>query len=435
MNRIANLITRGRRADRPLRILMHSQPKSGKTHIAAGAPAPFFLDFEEGTLDFDVERLDVVEWELAADAINFLKHEQHPFKTVVVDTLDAMERLLIAKICHDARKDRIGAVGGGYGRGWEKASAMLQGLLDSLAYLQRRRGMNVVILAHSQITTIKLPDGTEFSNYSLRCNKKTWGVLEGWVDEILFLRRKIQADKAKVASGGNRVIETQFDPSWQAGSRRLVGTLSVPDADSAKAWGVIQAAYAKSSEGARPAGTSLRELCDGIWKLAQALPADVREHDVAPRLNEVKSPQQAEEVRAHGQGLLIAQGDTGAEALTAETSAAASSAAEPKGTDPSLATQSGGTEPSPEGSKWADRAAQLDGEPAPADTLGYMAPLQGERIAELGRLMREAEWPEASVAPTLGELHRKAGDPQAFDALAADVLAQVREEQAAGGDA
>lgn len=248
------MITRGQNAHRPLRVLMHSQPKCGKSHLAAGAPAPFFLDFEEGTQFFDVHRLDVKDWPLALEAASFLLNEQHPYKTVVVDTLDAMERCLVERICHVEEKQSIGKVGGGFGKGWEIVEAELRKLLQRLELLMSRRGMNVVILAHSTKSTHSEPDGTSWSEYSLRCNKRTWGVLEGWVDEVLFMRRVVttKSKKDKVGRGGRRVIETAYSPQWQAGSRRLSGQLQVPEGSPQAAWAVLRDAYAKAAKRAAP---------------------------------------------------------------------------------------------------------------------------------------------------------------------------------------
>lgn len=237
----ADTIRVGREQARPLRCLIHSVPGAGKTHLAAGAPMPLFLDCERGTLELDVARVEVHRYNDVVEAVRYLRSERHDYRTLVVDTLDALERTLAKKITGNDQVTNLDKVGGGYGKGWSRAVEDWKLLQDTLDALQRERGVNVLILAHSHPGAFSDPDGDDYNRWTLRVNKKTHGVWEGWVDEILFLHREVRTEKNKrKGHGGRRVLHTAWSPGRLAKSRRgFPPELTVPDASPTQAWAVI----------------------------------------------------------------------------------------------------------------------------------------------------------------------------------------------------
>jgi len=213
-------VVKGRVA-RPIRALLYGVEGVGKSTWAAAAPAPIFLDAERGTLGLDVARLPIQRWTDFVRALGELKSAQHGYQTVVLDTLDALDRLLVAQVCADAQVGSIEEVGGGYGKGWTQVEERWGRVLEELAGLQAARGMNVVGLAHAHVETFRDPAGADWQRWTLRMGKKSAAIWKGWTEELLFATRDVRtAKREKKGQGGERVVYTKWAPGRDAKNRR-----------------------------------------------------------------------------------------------------------------------------------------------------------------------------------------------------------------------
>lgn len=230
--------------DRPLRALIHGVPGIGKSFLAAGAPSPLFLDAEEGTRGLDVAKAPIRHWSALVGGINDLTTKPHDFKTVVLDTLDAFERLLCVHIC-GGNADSIENVGGGFGKGWQRAAEEWAKVGLQLARLQEERGMGVIAIAHSEVGTVSDPSGEDYSHWQMRMNKKSLSFWRGWVNDILFYSREIhtkhKSRKVDERRSGGRYLVTSWRPGVEAKNRSgLPDLIPVPDTrDPRVAWSAI----------------------------------------------------------------------------------------------------------------------------------------------------------------------------------------------------
>lgn len=252
----AKTIDKGPQVRRPLKWLIHSPPKVGKSHLAAGSSAPFFLDGERGSLEFDVHRRQVDFWGTLLDGLDYLENAQHPYRTVVLDTLDSLERCLMGYVVgNDDKATSITTVGGGFNKGWEQVAEEWHKLTERLDRLQERRGLNLLVLGHSKIERMTDPDtGAEWDRWTLGAHKKTVAVMSGWVDEILFLTRDVrtQGKRDKKGKGGTRLLHTAWSPGRIAGSRRnLPPVIVIPQGPPADAWQVVREAATAAVGGAQ----------------------------------------------------------------------------------------------------------------------------------------------------------------------------------------
>ena len=104
-----NILT-GRIA-RPQKTVIFGPEGIGKSTLAAQFPAPVFLDTEGGTHHLDVARLPAPKsWADVVAAIAALATEAHDFKTLVIDTADWLEKLLVDHVCKTANKASIEAI-------------------------------------------------------------------------------------------------------------------------------------------------------------------------------------------------------------------------------------------------------------------------------------------------------------------------------------
>lgn len=216
------------RQPRPIRAVIFGPEGVGKTTLGADAPKPIFIGAEDGTSRMDVARFPTPEsWKDILDAVDTLTREDHPYKTLVLDTLDWAEPLVWKAV---VAKDTKGAtsieeVGGGFQKGYLVAIDEWRNLLSALERLQAAKPMHVILLAHSQIKMFKNPEGEDYERYELKLNNKASGLFKEWCDALLFAnhetfaRKEKPRDRARGFSNGARYLYTSRAAAFDAKNR------------------------------------------------------------------------------------------------------------------------------------------------------------------------------------------------------------------------
>lgn len=209
----------------------------GKTTLAAQFPDPVIWDIEDGTKSYQKsadsevrQRFQKVlkkptSWTMAFQEIEYIK--QNKFcKTLVCDTIDWLEQLCIQHICSVNGKKSIEDFG--YGNGYVYLGEEFGKLLNKLQELVDE-GINIVLVAHSQVKKFEQPDEMgAYDRYELKLgNKKTVAttsaLVKEWSDMILFCNYKViimtEQNGKKKAQGGERVMYTTHKPAWDAKNR------------------------------------------------------------------------------------------------------------------------------------------------------------------------------------------------------------------------
>ena len=173
------------RIARPQKAVLFGPEGIGKSTLAAQFPAPVFLDTEGGTHHLDVARLPAPKsWDDVTKAAAALATEAHDFKTLVIDTADWLEKLLVDHVCKAANKASIEDFG--YGKGYVVLAEEFTKFLASLDPLLRR-GMHVLLLAHTRIVKFEQPDAAgAYDRYELKLSKQVGPLLKEWCDVLLF---------------------------------------------------------------------------------------------------------------------------------------------------------------------------------------------------------------------------------------------------------
>lgn len=216
---------KGGRKPRPQRVVIYAPEGLGKTTLASQFPSPLFLDFEGGTHHLDVVRIEpntLEETEATLTEISKGNPKKVGFLTVVVDTIDWLENLIVDAVCREGKHDSIEDFG--YGKGFTKVEErMLKflGLLDAV----NGAGFHVVLLAHSQIKKFELPDAAgAFDRYQLKLEKKCEPLVKEWADALLFGNWKTQVTdpdkgKSRLVGGKSRVLYCNRTAAYDAKNR------------------------------------------------------------------------------------------------------------------------------------------------------------------------------------------------------------------------
>ena len=183
-------ITRGIKI-RPQKVVIYGPEGVGKTKLASCLPSPVFIDAEGGTDHMDVPRVEVSDMKGVRGAIEFIKKNPGDFKTVVLDTIDWIEKRLIKDVCSQYGKDSIEKIEGGYGKGYNILSEQFLAFLDGDLEGLLKAGFNVVLLAHAKVEKHEDPElAASNDRYTLKMEKKTAPLVKEWADALLFYRFK-----------------------------------------------------------------------------------------------------------------------------------------------------------------------------------------------------------------------------------------------------
>lgn len=190
----------------------------GKTSLASTFPKPIFIRAEDGMQSIpEAIRPDafpiIKEVDDLWNQLKALIHEDHEYKTVVIDSITAIERMFIQYVVdNDPKKPKsINSAMGGYGAGLSAVASMHQRIRKASQFLLDK-GINVVFIGHADTETIELPDQDPYTKYSLRLGKKSVAPYVDDVDLVGFLKLETfttgDGERKKAISDGTRVLVT-----------------------------------------------------------------------------------------------------------------------------------------------------------------------------------------------------------------------------------
>ena len=225
-------IQRGRTA-KPPRIIVHGTEGVGKSTFASHAPKPIFIQCEDGLDEIDCEKFPLAtSYDDIVAALTELRTGQHEYETVVVDSVDWLERLIWDKLCTQYGVNSIEQVDGGYAKGYTHALMYWREIVDRLNILRNERGMVILLIAHSKVERFEDPESSPYDRYSPRLHKHAAALLSEWSDAVLFATRKIRTQSEDVGfnrkrtiahaigkDGGDRILRCVGGPSCVAKNR------------------------------------------------------------------------------------------------------------------------------------------------------------------------------------------------------------------------
>ena len=204
-------------------VLIYGISGIGKTTFAASAPKPIFIAPENGTGLLDVARFpEPKSFEDTQNMLNYLTVEHHDYQTLVVDSVDWLEYVFHREICSRYKVKSIELAAGGYGKGYVEAFNMFLDLKEMLSALRKK--MNIILIAHSEITNFSDPQQqAEYHRYHIKLHKKTAALMKEFVDSVLFANFKIltkeEGLRTRAYGDGERVLYTESRPGFEAKNR------------------------------------------------------------------------------------------------------------------------------------------------------------------------------------------------------------------------
>lgn len=217
--------------DRPPRILLCGREKIGKSTWAAGAPGAIFLPIagEDGIDAIAVAKTPVIgKWPELLDVLRVLYSRPHDYRTVVIDSVSALEPKIWDLVCEERGKPKIEDIG--YAKGYVDAVSHWRSLLDALDKLRAHRGIGSILIGHVGVRPFTDPLGESYDCYQLTTHKSATDLLYRWADTILFANAKAHVSKGEDGEMRGKLflerkLYTQPRPGHPGGGRGVYGAI------------------------------------------------------------------------------------------------------------------------------------------------------------------------------------------------------------------
>jgi hypothetical protein len=218
-------------------VIIYGTDGIGKSTVAKDALNPVFLDVEIGGNGLEgIARCPVPaewSWSYVNEFVDALLIDKHAFQTLVIDTIDWLESLAWSEL---VRLKPIVVSGKSpisiktiddypFFTGYNMALDVWRPFLAKLERLRRERKMSIVSLAHGALRMVENPEGENYEQWDIACNKHLAGMLRQWSDAVLFASYEVAVGKDnKFARGkgigdGTRVLRTRELPAFRAKNR------------------------------------------------------------------------------------------------------------------------------------------------------------------------------------------------------------------------
>lgn len=214
---------------KPPRIVVYGKPGVGKTTFAACAENPIFILTEEGLGDLEVPHFPLcTTYNEVLECLAALATSDHDYKTVVVDSLDALEQLIWNSTCKRMNYSSIEAPG--WGKGYREANTEWTEFLSYIDALRDEKNMTVIVIAHSVYTHIDDPEQPAYDTSTLNLHKYAIPLIVDKFDIVGFAAQQVyQATDAvsgkkdekrvRAIAGTKRELRLSISPAFTAKNR------------------------------------------------------------------------------------------------------------------------------------------------------------------------------------------------------------------------
>ena len=223
---IHNVPTTGGERPFPM-ITLYGQAGVGKTTLAAEFPRPFLINVEGGVpagIDIPFTGVQPIrDYDYLIGWIEELMYKEHPYKTVIIDSLDTLEKKVIHP--HVCARNDFDSVDTTFGRAYTRSSEVMEKILDKLEYLRIVKKMFVVLTSAAVQEQFDDLVNNSYHRYNLGLQRQLNTKIFHQSDFMFFMQPEVymvKEDGSKVArpsSSSRRQICTSLMPTYVAKSR------------------------------------------------------------------------------------------------------------------------------------------------------------------------------------------------------------------------
>lgn len=188
-------------------IIVYGGPGLGKSTFASQAPDAIFIQTENagGELKLKTMKRGVfTSYDEVMAALRYLYKNPDVFKTLVIDSLDHLEPLVVKHTLETNGWKSINE--GAYGAGYVKLEENWRALLSAIKRIVVDKKKIFIGIAHGVVRTVNDPTVEPYDSHEMKLNKRVLPLLKENADVIGFMNTPIVIDnKTGRAKGGSSV--------------------------------------------------------------------------------------------------------------------------------------------------------------------------------------------------------------------------------------
>jgi len=188
-------------------ILLYGPPKIGKSSFAAQMDMPIFAATEDGLHGLEVYQVPIGDWPTFCQFCQEIATGDHPFKNVVIDTVDNLFKYCSQYMCaklgiiHESEME--------WGKGWAIVKNEFMRVITKLASLP----YGLFMISHADLREIRTRT-EKYDKWMPTMSKQAWEIVYPFLDIILFATLEETEEGEE-----QRVIHTRASKYWEAGCR------------------------------------------------------------------------------------------------------------------------------------------------------------------------------------------------------------------------
>jgi hypothetical protein len=196
----------------------------GKTTLAGEFPDPLYLHTsgEETPVDLDLPSIEIETYDEMLEAFGTLLTEPHEFKSVIIDSLDAFEKMVWDATCARMGWETIDSNDKGsptsFGKGYLEADNEWLEYMGGARALSKA-GLHVIQILHSKVKSFNDPLLDPYDRYRPKLQDRATDIIMEKSDALLFMSKRASVKQVKGFGG-----KDQSKAVGMSGSERIIYT-------------------------------------------------------------------------------------------------------------------------------------------------------------------------------------------------------------------
>jgi len=199
----------------------------GKTTLACKFPSPVALLLERGVpRGVSIDAIDDVNtFQKVLGALRELYETPGDYQTVVIDTIDALEPMLLADVCQKHNWKTIEQPS--YGKGWFAADDGWRHFLRAITAIRDKYNTTICLVGHSTIERIDDPRAPTYTSYQPKLHKRAKHLVLDGCDIVGFLDTDLRTvnddggfrERTRAVGTNARMLFLEGTPAFAAKNR------------------------------------------------------------------------------------------------------------------------------------------------------------------------------------------------------------------------
>lgn len=185
------------------KMLLYGVQGMGKSTFASEMPAPVFIQTTDGLEGLGVQAFPLAQTaEDVRNALHSVLNDKHDFKTLVIDTIGWLEKLIHAEVCGQLGLEYMTQASV---KSYPLAKTKLFEMKQLWDRINTERKMFILLVGHATIQKFEDPTTASYDRYQVDMNDKCAEMLLQDVDIVAFMNQKVAIKTEDLGCGKEAV--------------------------------------------------------------------------------------------------------------------------------------------------------------------------------------------------------------------------------------